>query len=131
MPLLKENDFLPDLDAISEDVAKRSKIMHINYPNNPTGAVCDKAFYEKVIDFAKKYDIIVCADAAYTEMSFDGYEPISFLEKLYFDCINGEWVFQSCFGDRIIDENFHTMNSNFSGAKTREAFYDFVRIACG
>ena len=80
MPLLAENDFLPDLDAIDGKAAKRCKLMHINYPNNPTGAVCDKAFYEKVIEFAKKHDIIVCSDAAYTEMSYDGYSPISFLE---------------------------------------------------
>ena len=80
MPLLKENNFLPDLDAIDKDVAKRCKLMHINYPNNPTGAVCDKAFYEKVIAFAKENNIIVCSDAAYTEMSYDGYKPLSFLE---------------------------------------------------
>ncbi len=80
MPLLKENGFLPDLDAIDRDVAGRCKLMHINYPNNPTGAVCDKAFYEKVVSFAKEYDIIVCSDAAYTEMSYDGFLPPSFLE---------------------------------------------------
>jgi len=80
MPLLKENNFLPDLDAIDKDVAKRCKLMHINYPNNPTGAVCDKAFYEKVVAFAKENNIIVCSDAAYTEMSYDGYNPLSFLE---------------------------------------------------
>ncbi|NQT32509.1 MAG: LL-diaminopimelate aminotransferase [Candidatus Omnitrophica bacterium] len=80
MPLLKENNFLPDLDSIEGDVARRCKLMHINYPNNPTGAVCDKAFYEKVVEFAKKNEIIVCSDAAYSEMCFDGYEPPSFLE---------------------------------------------------
>ncbi len=80
MPLLAENNFLPDLDAIDEETAKKSKIMHLNYPNNPTGAVCDKEFFAKAIAFAKKYDIIICSDAAYTEMSFDGYNPISFLE---------------------------------------------------
>lgn len=80
MPLLKKNNFLPDLDAIDKNIARRCKLMHINYPNNPTGAVCDKTFYEKVVTFAKKYDIIVASDAAYTEISFDGFEPISFLE---------------------------------------------------
>ncbi|MFH1664744.1 MAG: LL-diaminopimelate aminotransferase [Candidatus Omnitrophota bacterium] len=80
MPLLKRNGFLPDLDAIDKRVAKRCKLMHINYPNNPTGAVCDRKFYEKVVSFAKEHDIIVCSDAAYTEMSFDGFEPPSFLE---------------------------------------------------
>jgi len=80
MPLLKENDFLPDLDSIPADVAKRARIIFINYPNNPTGAVAGRDFYEKVVEFAKKYDIIVCHDAAYTEMCFDGYQPMSFLE---------------------------------------------------
>ena len=80
MPLLQKNDFLPDLGAVKESVARKAKLMHINYPNNPTGAVCDKAFYKEVVAFAKKYDIIVCSDAAYTEISFDGFDPPSFLE---------------------------------------------------
>ena len=80
MPLLAENGFLPDLGDIKERAAINSKLMHINYPNNPTGAVCDKKFYEEVAAFAKKYEIIVCSDAAYTEVCFDGYNPPSFLE---------------------------------------------------
>lgn len=80
MPLLAENGFLPDLDGIDKDIASGCKLMHINYPNNPTGAVCDKAFYEKVVAFAKELNIIVCSDAAYTEMCFDGCTPPSFLE---------------------------------------------------
>ncbi len=80
MPLVKENRFLPDLDAIPEDVARRARLLFINYPNNPTGATADPAFYEKVVRFARRYDIIVCHDAAYTEMSFDGYRPMSFME---------------------------------------------------
>jgi len=80
MPLVKENDFLPDLDAIPADVARRARILFINYPNNPTGAVADRAFFEKVVEFAGRHDIIVCHDAAYTEMAFDGYRPVSFLE---------------------------------------------------
>lgn len=80
MDLKKENDFLPDLDAIPEEIAKKAKLMFLNYPNNPTAAVADEAFYKKVVDFAKKYNIIVCHDAAYSEMAFDGYSPLSFLE---------------------------------------------------
>ncbi len=80
MPLLKEKDFLPDLGAIDRGAASRSKLMHINYPNNPTGATCDIAFYEDVVKFAKKHNIIVCSDAAYTEISYDGYDPPSFLQ---------------------------------------------------
>lgn len=80
MPLVKENRFLPDLKAIPEDVARRAKLMFINYPNNPTGATADRDFYERVLDFARTYDIVVCHDAAYTEMAFDGYKPMSFME---------------------------------------------------
>lgn len=80
MPLTAENNFLPDLDAIPSSVAHQAKMMFINYPNNPTGATAEADFFEKVVAFAKKYDIIVCHDAAYSEMSFDGYRPMSFLE---------------------------------------------------
>lgn len=80
MDLEKDNDFLPDLDAVPEDIAEKSKLMFINYPNNPTSAVADISFFNRVVEFAKKYEIIVCHDAAYTEMAFDGYKPISFLE---------------------------------------------------
>lgn len=80
MPLVRENDFLPDLEAIPADVARRTKLMFINYPNNPTGATAERDFFERVVDFAKEYDVIVCHDAAYTEMTFDDYLPMSFLE---------------------------------------------------
>jgi LL-diaminopimelate aminotransferase len=80
MPLLKENAFLPDLDAIPVETAQRAKLMFLNYPNNPTGATADRDFYERVVRFARKYDIVVCHDAAYSEMSFGGYRPMSFLE---------------------------------------------------
>jgi LL-diaminopimelate aminotransferase len=80
MPLVRENRFLPDLNAIPADVARRAKLMFINYPNNPTGATAERDFFEKVLDFAREYDIVVCHDAAYTEMGFDGYRPMSFLE---------------------------------------------------
>ena len=80
MPLLSENDFLPDLEAIPPDVADRAKLMFINYPNNPTAAVADLDFFRRVVAFAQKHNILVCHDAAYTEMAFDGYRPPSFLE---------------------------------------------------
>jgi len=80
MDLLKENDFLPDLTAIPEDVARSAKLMFINYPNNPTAAVATAEFFKEVVAFAEKHRIIVCHDAAYTEMAFGGYRPISFLE---------------------------------------------------
>ena len=80
MDLLKENDFLPDLDAIPPEVAQKAKIMFINYPNNPTAAVANKEFFQSVVSFASEYNVIVCHDAAYSEMAFDGFRPVSFLE---------------------------------------------------
>ncbi len=80
MPLSRENRFLPDLAAIPADIARRAKLLYINYPNNPTGATAERDFYLKVVDFAKEYDLAVCHDAAYSEMAFDGYRPMSFME---------------------------------------------------
>ncbi len=80
MPLKEENGFLPDLKAIPEEVAKKAKILWISYPNNPTGATAPLSFFEEVVDFAKKYDILVCHDNAYSEVCYDGYRPPSFLE---------------------------------------------------
>lgn len=81
MPLVEENDFLPDLYAIPDDVFRRAKLMFINYPNNPTSAVANRKFYEDVIGMAKKYNFIVCHDAAYSEIYYDGKKPASFLES--------------------------------------------------
>ncbi len=80
MDLLKENNFLPDLESIPNEVAEKAKIFFINYPNNPTAAVAPKEFFDSVVAFADKHDIIVCHDAAYSEMSYDGFKPMSFLE---------------------------------------------------
>lgn len=80
MPLLKKNSFLPDLRGIKSSVLDRAKIMFLNYPNNPTSAVCDKSFFKEVVKFATKHNIIVCHDAAYSELSFDGLKVPSFLQ---------------------------------------------------
>ena len=80
MPLLEENGYLPDFDKIPEDIAKRAKLMFLNYPNNPTGAVCDLKFLKKAVDYCKKYDILLCFDQAYCEMTYDGYIAPSVLQ---------------------------------------------------
>lgn len=80
MPLKAENGFLPDFDAIPEEIAKKSKLMFLNYPNNPTAAVADLDFYKKAVDFCKKYDILLCSDMAYSEMTYDGYKAPSVLQ---------------------------------------------------
>lgn len=79
LPLLEENRFFPDLDALSPDQRRRAKLLYINYPNNPTGATATRAFYEKVVDFARENRIIVVADAAYAALNFDGEQPLSIL----------------------------------------------------
>ena len=80
MPLLEENGWMPDLDAIPGDVADKATVMWLNYPNNPTGAIADADYFAKVVEFAKAHDIAVMHDASYSEVAFDGYRPISFLE---------------------------------------------------
>ena len=80
MPLLEENGWMPDLDAIPDDVADKATVMWLNYPNNPTGAIADADYFAKIVEFAKAHDIAVMHDASYSEVAFDGYRPISFLE---------------------------------------------------
>ena len=80
MPLAEENDWLPDLKAIPPEVADKAKALWINYPNNPTGAVAGEAFFHEVVAFAQSYDIPVLHDAPYTEVAYDDYRPMSFLE---------------------------------------------------
>ena len=80
MPLLEENGWMPDLDAIPDEVSDKAKVIWLNYPNNPTGAIADADYFAKVVEFAKAHDIAVMHDASYSEVAFDGYRPISFLE---------------------------------------------------
>jgi LL-diaminopimelate aminotransferase len=80
LPLKEETGFLPDLDSISESVLKDAKILWINYPNNPTAAVADIDFFNRVVEFARKNDIIVCHDGPYSEVAYDGYQPVSFMQ---------------------------------------------------
>ena len=107
MDLLKENRFLPDLEAIPADVARKAKIMFINYPNNPTAAVAPKDFFESVAAFAAEYSVIVCHDAAYSEITFDGYSSQSILE------VPGA-------RERAIE--FHSFSKTFSMAGWRVGF---------
>jgi len=99
LPLKKENAFLPDLEAIPSEIARQAKLLWINYPNNPTAAVADKAFFERVVEFANKYNVIVCHDAAYTEMGYDGYRPMSFLQVE---------------GARDVGIEFHSLSKTFN-----------------
>lgn len=79
LPLKEENNFLPDLKSIPDDVLKKAKLLYINYPNNPTGAFATEEFFKEAIAFAKKNNIVVVQDAAYAALTFDGQKPLSFL----------------------------------------------------
>jgi len=80
IPLLQKNKFLPDLDAIPEDIVKGAKLLWLNYPNNPTGAVAELDFFNRVVQFARQHDLAVCHDAPYSEVCFDDYQPVSFMQ---------------------------------------------------
>ncbi len=80
MPLLAENNFLPDLTKIPDSIAQKAKLLWINYPNNPTGALANLDFFAEVVAFCKKYEILLCHDHAYSEMAYDGYKPPSVLQ---------------------------------------------------
>src|SRR5436189_3720581 len=80
MPLLPERGFAPDLDAVSAADRERARLMYLNYPNNPTGAIVPDGLFEQAVSFARENDVLVVHDASYTEITFDGYVAPSFLE---------------------------------------------------
>jgi LL-diaminopimelate aminotransferase len=79
LPLVPELGFAPDLDAVPADVAAKARLMFVNYPNNPTGAVVPEGFFERVVEFAREHEILVVHDNAYSETTYDGYVAPSFL----------------------------------------------------
>lgn len=99
MPLKEEKGFLPDLEAIPENITKKAKLMWLNYPNNPTAATAELDFYEKAIFFAKKHDIAICHDGPYSDVAFDGYRPVSFLQAK---------------GAREVGVEFHSLSKTFN-----------------
>lgn len=107
LPLRKENGFLLNVSQIPESVAKKAKLLFINYPNNPTSAVAERSFFEEVVAFARRYQIIVCHDAAYSEVAFDGYHPLSFLEVE---------------GAREVGVEFHSLSKTFNMTGWRIGF---------
>lgn len=108
MPILAKNNYLPELDKIPEEIARKAKIMFLNYPNNPTTAVIeDMNFFKEVVKFAKKYEIIVCHDNAYSEICFDGYKAPSFLQVD---------------GAKDIGVEFHSLSKTYNMAGWRIGF---------
>lgn len=107
MPLRADNNFLPDLAAIPSDVAANAKFMLLNYPSNPLSAVADRDFFERLVEFARKHDIIIVHDLAYSEMTFDSFSPVSILQIP---------------GAMDIAVEFHSLSKSFNMAGCRLAF---------
>ncbi|MDM5189741.1 pyridoxal phosphate-dependent aminotransferase [Bacillus sp. DX4.1] len=107
MPLLAENDFLPDYTKIDHNTADRAKLMFLNYPNNPTGATASKEFFEETISFANEHDILVVHDFAYGAIGFDGKKPTSFLQAK---------------GAKDVGIEIYTLSKTFNMAGWRIAF---------
>jgi len=107
LPLFKENGFLPNLSEIPAEIAEKAKLLFINYPNNPTSAIAGKSFFEEVVAFAHRYQIMVCHDAAYSEIAFDGYQPLSFLQIE---------------GAREVGIEFHSLSKTFNMTGWRIGF---------
>ncbi len=80
MPLIEKNKFLPNLATVPQHIGQKAKLLWINYPNNPTAAVADLGFFNQVVEFARRHEIVVCHDGPYSEVTYDGYQPSSFME---------------------------------------------------
>lgn len=107
LPLLEENDFLPDLDSIPDEIAKKAKILFLNYPNNPTAAVAPEWFLKKAVDFCKENNILLVTDLAYGEICYEGYRPQSIF---------------SIEGAKDVAVEFHTFSKTFNMAGWRVGF---------
>jgi LL-diaminopimelate aminotransferase len=79
LPLTRENHFFPDFTQVPVEICAKAKLLYINYPNNPTGQVANESFFCEVVEFARKHQIAVIHDAAYAAVTFDGYQPLSFM----------------------------------------------------
>ena len=107
LPLLKKNQFLPDFTSFPESVLKRTKLIYINYPNNPTGATVDHKFFREVVDLARTYDFVIAHDLAYSEVSYDGYNAPSIFEVD---------------GAREVAVEFHSLSKTFNMTGWRVGF---------
>ncbi len=107
IPIVQEKDFLPDLESVPKEVVKMAKLMFLSYPHNPTGAVCDREFFEHVVKWAQGKNIIVAHDLTYSDIVFDGYKAPSFLQVK---------------GARSFGIEFHTLSKSYNMAGWRIGF---------
>lgn len=80
LPLTQDNNYLPNLQGIPPDILKKAKILWLNYPNNPTGATAELDFFKRAVDFARQNNLAICHDGPYTEVAYEGYQPVSFMQ---------------------------------------------------
>jgi LL-diaminopimelate aminotransferase len=99
LPITQTNHYLPDLVSIPRKILKRAKVLWLNYPNNPTGATANLDFFNQAVEFAKKNDIVICHDGPYTEVSFDGFKPVSFLQAA---------------GAKAVGIEFHSLSKSYN-----------------
>ncbi|HIQ32210.1 MAG TPA: LL-diaminopimelate aminotransferase, partial [Methanothermococcus okinawensis] len=128
LPLLEENNFLPDLESIPDDVRRKAKLLYLNYPNNPTGAQATVEFYKEVVDFAQDNNIVVVQDAAYGPLTY-GSEPLSFLSVKGAKEVGVEihsfskafnmtgWRLAFLVGNELIIKGFATVKDNFDSGQ--------------
>ncbi len=128
LPLLSENHFLPDLDAIPEEIARKAKIMWLNYPNNPTGAVAPFSFLEKAVEFGRKYQVMIAHDAPYVDVCFDGYAAPSIMQvpgakdvAIEFNSLSksynmGGWRLGMAVGNKQVLSYLHTYKSQVNSS---------------
>ncbi len=99
LPLTEENGFLPDLEAIPTPVLEKARVLWVNYPNNPTGAVAELGFFNKLVKFVQKHSLAVCHDGPYSEVAFGGYQPVSFMQAT---------------GAREVGVEFHSLSKTYN-----------------
>ncbi len=99
LPLTEKNNYLPELDTVPPEILNKTKILWLNYPNNPTGATADLSFFNQAVEFARKHDIVICHDGPYTEVAYDGYEPASFMQAA---------------GARDVGVEFHSLSKSYN-----------------
>lgn len=99
LALNEKGNYLPDLRSIPQNIAQSAKLLWLNYPNNPTGAVAELDFFNRVVEFARRYGTAVCHDGPYTEVAFDGYQPVSFMQAE---------------GAREVGVEFHSLSKSYN-----------------
>ncbi|NHN29257.1 aminotransferase class I/II-fold pyridoxal phosphate-dependent enzyme [Paenibacillus agricola] len=107
LPLREENNFLPKLEDIPEEKARLAKFILLNYPSNPLSAIAPREFFEQLVAYAKKYELLIVHDLAYSELAFDGFRPLSILEIE---------------GAKEVAVEFHSLSKSFNMAGCRIAF---------